>query len=69
MKTLEKLITKSIKAAYFSRRNWEKVTGPLERLETNSSLINKNLKKKKRHLKIKLDKTLNNYYNLNIKRV
>jgi len=34
-------------------------------------LINKNLKKKERHLKVKLDKTLktDNYYNLDVKEI
>jgi len=45
--------------------------GLLEGLEISSLLISKNLKKKERYLKVKLDKTLriDNYYNLNIKRV
>jgi len=40
-------------------------------LETSSLLVNKNLKKKERYLKVKLDKTLriNDYYNLNVKKV
>jgi len=40
-------------------------------LETNSLLVSKNLKKKKRYLEVKLDKILktDNYYNLDIKRV
>jgi len=44
---------------------------PLKGLETSNLLVNKNLKKKKRHLKVRLNKTLktDNYYNLNIKRV
>jgi len=34
-------------------------------------LVSKNLKKKEKYLKVKLDKTLriDNYYNLNIKRI
>jgi len=42
--------------------------GPLKGPETNSLLISKNLKKKERYLKVRLNKTLriDNYYNLNI---
>ena len=71
MKTQEKLIAKSIKITYFSKRNQEKATGLLKGPETNSLLISKNFKKKKRHLKVKPDKTLktDNYYNLNVKGV
>ena len=60
-----------IKAACFFRRNWEKAIGPLKGLETNSLLVGKNPEKKKRYLKVRLDKTLkiNSYYNLNVKRV
>ena len=45
--------------------------GPLKGLETNSLLVSKNLKKKERYLKVRLDKTLriNSYYNLDVKRV
>jgi len=45
--------------------------GLLKRLETNSLLVSKNLKKKERYLKVRLDKTLkiDNYYNLNVKGV
>jgi len=45
--------------------------GLLKGLETSSLLVNKNLKKKKRHLKVKLNKTLriNDYYNLDVKGV
>jgi len=45
--------------------------GPLKRLETSSLLVSKNLKKKERYLKVRLNKTLkiNNYYNLNVKGV
>ena len=44
--------------------------GLLKRLETNSLLVSKNLKKKERYLKVKLDKTLktDDYYNLDDKR-
>jgi len=44
---------------------------PFKRLETNSLLVGKNPEKKKRYLKVRLDKTLkiNSYYNLNVKRV
>ena len=65
------MIVRSTGAACFSRRNWEKVTGLLKGLETSSSLVGKNPEKKERHLEVRLDKTLriNNYYNLNIKRV
>jgi len=40
-------------------------------LEINSLLVSKNFKKKERRLKVKLDKTLkiDNYYNLDIKKV
>jgi len=43
--------------------------GFLKGLETSSSLISKNLKKKERYLEVKLNKTLriDNYYNLDIK--
>jgi len=39
-------------------------------LETSNLLVSKNPKKKKRHLKVKLNKTLkiNSYYNLNVKK-
>jgi len=45
--------------------------GPLKGPETNSLLVSKNPKKKERHLKVRLDKTLriDNYYNLNVKKV
>jgi len=45
--------------------------GPLKGLEISSLLTSKNLKEKKRHLKVRLDKTLriNDYYNLDVKRV
>jgi len=45
--------------------------GLLKGLETNSLLVSKNLKKKERCLKVRLDKTLkiDNYYNLDVKRV
>jgi len=45
--------------------------GPLKGLETSNSLVSKNLKKKERYLKVRLYKTLriDNYYNLDIKRV
>jgi len=65
------LIARSIRAVCFSRRNWEKVTGPLEGLETSSLLVGKNLKKKERYLEVRLDKTLrtDDYYNLDVKGV
>jgi len=65
------LTAKSIRVVYFSKKNWEKVTGPLKGLETNSLLVSKNLKEKERYLEVRLDKTLrtDDYYNLNIKRV
>jgi len=71
VKTQERLTVKSIKAACFSKRNWEKAVGPLKGLEINSSLISKNPEKKERYLKVRLYKTLriNNYYNLNVKGV
>jgi len=64
------LIARSIKATCFSRRNWEKVTGPLEGLEISSLLVSKNPKKKERYLKVRLNKTLrtDDYYNLNNKK-
>jgi len=45
--------------------------GPLKGLETSSLLVSKNPKEKERHLKVRPDKTLriNDYYNLNVKRV
>jgi len=45
--------------------------GLLKGLETSSLLVSKNLKKKGGHLKVRLDKTLriNDYYDLNVKRV
>jgi len=45
--------------------------GPLKGLETSSSLVNKNPKEKKRHLEVRLDKTLriSDYYNLDVKGV
>jgi len=45
--------------------------GPLEGLETSNLLVSKNPKKEKKHLKVRLDKTLkiDNYYNLNVKGV
>jgi len=45
--------------------------GPLEGLEVSSLLAGKNLKTKKRYLKVRLDKTLrtDNYDNLNVKKL
>jgi len=65
------LITKFIKAVYFFKRNWEKVTGLLKGLETNNLLVSENLKKKERYLKVRLDKTLriSDYYDLDVKGV
>ena len=70
MKTYKRLIIKFIKAACFSKRNQEKAAGLLKGLETSSLLVSKNLKKKERYLKVRLDKTLktDNYYNLDIKK-
>jgi len=44
--------------------------GPLEELETSSSLVSKNPEKKERHSEVKLNKTLktDNCYNLDNKR-
>jgi len=63
------LTARFIRVIYFFKRNWEKVTGPLERLETSSLLASKNPKKEERYLKVKLDKTLktDSYYNLDVK--
>jgi len=65
------LIARFTGAACFSRRNWEKAAGFPEGLETSSLLVSKNLKKKKKHLKVRLDKTLriDSYYNLDVKEV